>query len=134
MVKKATLIWIVGLVTLLPYATYDLFFRAPREQYALLITLILFWLFGYWGVVGPLVTALKVRAVFRAIEQAPTKTQLMATIRRKETEDAAIALIAAENRIPRFVADKVYRRLAAKLATSPDAPVKAPEANDAAGS
>jgi hypothetical protein len=134
MVRKAALIWIVGLVTLVPYATYDLFFRAPREQYALLITSILFWIFGYWGVVGPLVTALKVHAVFRAIEQAPTQAQLAATMRSKETEDAAIALIAAENRVPRFVAGKIYRRLAAKLATSPDAPAKAPEANDAAGS
>jgi hypothetical protein len=54
MFVAAIAVWVVGLLTAVPYAAYHLWFYAPREQYALLITFILFWIFGYWGVVGPL--------------------------------------------------------------------------------
>mgnify|MGYP001104034740 CR=1 FL=1 len=49
----ATLLWIVGLVTIVPYGTYYLLFHAERDRYALLITPVLFWNFGYWGSRGP---------------------------------------------------------------------------------
>lgn len=108
MVLRATLIWIVGLLTLVPYAGYYLFFEAPQEQYALLIVGILFWIFGYWGVVGPLLAAIKVRQVFRAIEMAKSREDLVAALRSTETQDAFIELIASENRIPKFLARKVF--------------------------
>lgn len=57
MLIKAAVIWLLGFLTVVPYATYYLFFEAQREQYALLITLVLFWIFGYWSVVGPLIAA-----------------------------------------------------------------------------
>lgn len=104
-------IWVLGLVTLVPYGTYYLFYEAQRDQYAFLIVGVLFWIFGYWGVVGPLLAALKVRRVFRAIERAKTKDDLLATIRNAETQDLVIDLIASENRMPRFLAAHVYRLL-----------------------
>jgi hypothetical protein len=70
MLTKAIVVWVVGLLTAVPYGAYYLLFEAQRDEYALLITLLLFWVFGYWGVVGPLIAAIKVRKVFRAIEQA----------------------------------------------------------------
>ncbi|MFZ5757120.1 MAG: hypothetical protein ACOY3X_09470 [Pseudomonadota bacterium] len=115
MMLKAVLIWITGLLTLVPYGTYYLFVHATQDQYALLIVLVLFWIFGYWGVVGPLLAALKVRSVFRAIVQAHARGQLKEALRSPETRALAVEIIASENRIPRFLADRVYRLLAERL-------------------
>jgi len=115
--SRATVVWIFGLVTLVPYGIYYLLYHAERDQYALLISLLLFWIFGFWGVVGPLIGALKVRAVFRAIEQAQKKGNLIEVLRSQQTEDAVIELIALENKIPRFLARKVYKLFAKKYST-----------------
>ncbi len=116
MVLRATIVWIAGLLILVPYGTYYLLFEAAREQYALLITSILFWIFGYWGVIGPLLAAYKVRTVFRAIELAQSQDKLVAALQHAETRDVAIDLIATENHIPRFLAARVYRHWANRLA------------------
>jgi hypothetical protein len=115
MVFQAALLWVVGLFTLVPYGTYYLFVHATRDQYALLITLVGFWIFGYWGVVGPLLIALRVRALFSAIERAQSRDELAALIRGQESRDLAIDFIAAENRLPRFVATRVYDFVARRL-------------------
>lgn len=128
MALKATIVWIAGLATLVPWGVWYLLCRAPREQYALLITLILFWVFGYWGVVGPVLMAVKVRAVFRAIERAGAKGELAQALRSDAARDVAIDLIASENRIPRLLAAKVYRLLVHRLAGSaPRAGAVAPD-------
>jgi hypothetical protein len=61
MLAAAVAIWVFRLFTVVPYAAYYLLYYALREQYALLITFILFWIFGYWGVVGPLPPSLSSR-------------------------------------------------------------------------
>ena len=63
MFLRAAVIWVIGLLTVVPGGTYYLFFHAQREQYAFLITLVLFWIFGYWSVVGPLLAAIKVQSL-----------------------------------------------------------------------
>jgi hypothetical protein len=110
-------LWVVGLLTFVPYGTYYLFFEAQRDQYALLFTGVLFWIFGYWSLVGPLLAISKVRRVFRAIEKARTPGKLREILQSRETEDVAIDFIASENKIPRFLAAKVYRLLVEKLAS-----------------
>lgn len=118
MIFRAVLVWIIGLLTIVPYGTYFLFFEAQRDQYALLITLVLFWIFGYWGVVGPILAAAKVRRVVKAIEAAHTEGLLKEALRSKETAEVVIGLIASENKIPRFLAAKVYRHLLARFSTA----------------
>jgi hypothetical protein len=108
MLVRAMIVWVAGLVTWVPYGTWYLFFEAPREQYALLVTGILFWTFGYWSVVGPLLMAIKVRRVFRTIEAAGSRAELEQALRRPEARDVAIDLIATENHIPRFLAVRVF--------------------------
>lgn len=115
-ISRAVLVWIIGLATAVPYATYYLFFEATRDEYAALITFVLFWIFGYWGVVGPILSAIKVRAVFRAIEMASEHGRLKQAIKDAETEDMIIDLIATDNGIPRFLAARVYRMFARKMA------------------
>ena len=115
MLAKAVVIWVVGLLTVVPYGTYYLLYEARRDEYALLITLVLFWIFGFWGVVGPALGAIKVRRVFHAIERARSKGDLLTTLRSPEARDVAIDLIASENHIPRFLAVRVYTMLLGRL-------------------
>ena len=119
MTACAASLWVIGLLTWVPYATYYLFVHASRDQYALLITGVLFWVFGYWGVVGPLLAAVKVRRVFRAIERMTTKEELVAALGSPDARDVAIDLIASENAIPRFLAARVYGLLLERLAAPP---------------
>lgn len=121
MLPAAVLVWVVGLFTIVPYGTYYLLFEAQREQYAALITLVLFWIFGFWGVVGPLLAAVKVRRVFRAIELASSREELAAVLRSDAAQEVAIDLIATENHIPRFLAARVYRLLVTRLSQRPPA-------------
>jgi len=109
MVARATILWAIGLLTVVPYGIYHLLFTAQRDEYAFLITMVLFWIFGFWGVVGPLITAWKVRQVMRALELASSPEELRRILLSGESEEAAIELLAAENRIPKFLARKVYR-------------------------
>lgn len=117
---RALIVWLAGLLTFVPYSVYYLFLRAERDQYAILITFILFWVFGYWGVVGPILAALKVRAVLGALEQARTRERMAEILQSSETRDVAIDFIASEHRIPRFLAERVYRRLAERVAVAMD--------------
>jgi hypothetical protein len=117
MLSGAAAVWIVGLVTIVPYGTYYLLFRAQRDEYALLITGVLFWIFGYWSVVGPVLAAIKARRVLRTIEQARSKQDLMNALQSDETREAAIELIASDNHIPRFLAARIYRLLIRRLSS-----------------
>jgi hypothetical protein len=116
MLLKAAGVWVAGLLTLVPYSGYYLLFEAPREQYASLITLVLFWIFGYWGVVGPLLMVLKIRSVFRAMQTARSKDALIEVLKSPDAKDVAIDFIARENGVPRFLARRIYQLLAHRLA------------------
>jgi len=118
MLRKATALWIVGLLTVVPYATWHLLFRAPREQYALLITFVLFWIFGYWGLVGPIVSIVKVRSVFGAIQQTRSREELVAVLQSEDARNVAIEHIASEYRIPRFLASRVLKLATERIARS----------------
>jgi hypothetical protein len=119
MFAKALILWIAGLLTMVPYGAYYLFFEASKDQYALIITLILFWIFGYWGVMGPLLMTIKIRSVFRAIESAPSKDRLVKTLKNPEARDVVVDFIATENHIPRFLANRVYDLLVERLSNAP---------------
>jgi hypothetical protein len=96
---------------MVPYGIYYLLFHAQRDQYALLITLILFWIFGFWGVVGPIISAVKIRRVFKALEMIRSAEELRNHLQSPDSRDVAIDLIASENRIPRFLAKRIYNLL-----------------------
>lgn len=73
--------------------------------------------------VGPLLAALKVRAVFKAIELARSKDALLEALQSPDARDVAIDMIALDNHIPRFLAARVHallvRRFAAASAATP---------------
>ena len=111
MIKRLFLLWLVVLFTLVPYGIYYLFFEATRDQYALVGVLVLFWIFGFWGVVGPIVSAYKARSFFKALENAGSAEELKSLIRDPESREVAIDLIASENNVPKFVASRIYNLL-----------------------
>lgn len=111
MLLRAALLWILGLVTIVPWALYRLLFVAQRDEYAFLIVLPLFWVFGFWGVVGPIITALKIRSLLRALESAQSHDDLKRALNDPDTREAAIELLASENCLPKFL----VRRIVAKL-------------------
>ncbi len=106
--KKLFLLWVIGLLTWVPYGTYYVLFDATRDEYAFYIVGVLFWVFGYWGVVGPILSAIKTRNVMKVLENCQNREDLRKVLLRSETEDAAIDLIASENNVPRFIAKRVY--------------------------
>lgn len=118
MLGWAVTVWIAGLLTVVPYGTYYLLFEARPDQYALLIILVLFWIFGYWGVAGPVLALIKIRRVFKAIERARSRDDLLGTLHSADARDMAIDLIASENRIPRFLAARVYNLLLSRLSSA----------------
>ena len=116
MMTRITIVWVTVLITAVPYSAYYLFFEASREEYALLITFILFWIFGFWAVVGPILSAIKVRNILKALENVRSNEQLREIVNAKESEESLIELIASENKIPKLLAKRLYPRVVKKLA------------------
>jgi hypothetical protein len=109
------LLWILGGLIIVPYAVYRLLFEASRDEYAFLIVVPLFWIFGFWGVVGPLVIVVRVRRLFRALETAGSVAAVRDALEKHESEEIVVDLIARENGLPKFVARRIYRTLVKKI-------------------
>lgn len=102
MTFRIFLLWIVGALLIVPYSVYRLFFYAQPDEYAFLIVMPLFWIFGFWGVVGPLIAALRVHRLMKALETAGNGNELREAFERHEGKEVIVDLIAEENRLPRF--------------------------------
>lgn len=123
--KRLTLLWIIGLVTLVPYGVYYLLFEAPRDEYAFLITFILFWIFGFWGVAGPVLSVLRIRSVMNALEKTRSGEEIRNLIQGNESRDVVIDLIASENHVPRYIASRIYALMVRRLANTGKSPDQA---------
>lgn len=110
MYKRIFVLWLVGLTTLVPYALYHLFFTATRDQYAFLISVVLIWVFGFWGLVGPLISIYRLYPILRALDRAKSSQDFAQLLHHTDNETAAVELIATEWRLPRPVALWLYRR------------------------
>lgn len=118
MVIRIALLWVLGLITIVPTGIYYLLYYAPRDEYAFLITIVLFWVFGFWGVVSPILAIVKVRHVFRALEMARSGEEFKKVLQSQDSQDVAISLIASENHIPKFLARRIYNRLIKRLSNT----------------
>ena len=108
MFRWAIIIWAIGLFTIVPYCVYYLFFEATRNQYAFFIVFPLFWILGYWGIVAPLLSAIKVRQFFKALEAVESEDELKLLVQDPDSKETAIELIASENHMPKFIARRLY--------------------------
>jgi hypothetical protein len=112
---RIAILWVAGLITIVPYGTYYLFYKASRDEYALVITLIFFWIFGFWSIVGPIISVVKIRKIMKAFEAARTPGEMKNILLSEESRETVIDLIATENRIPKFVAKRVFSLLLQRL-------------------
>jgi len=108
MLIRAVIVWVLGLLTFVPYGIYHLLFHAPREQYALLISGILFWIFAYWAIVTPLISVYRIKNLMKLLETANSAERIKEIIREEESEKVIIELLAKENNIPESLARKLY--------------------------
>jgi quinol monooxygenase YgiN len=112
---RITVIWVLGIVTLVPYAVYRLLFVAQPDEYAFLIVFPLFWVFGFWGVVGPLFAAVKAHRLLKALEAAHGSVALQKAFQENEGDDVIVDLIRSENRIPKWLARGIFDRVKPRL-------------------
>jgi hypothetical protein len=112
---RITVLWVLGIVLLVPYAVYRLLFIAEPDEYPFLIVFPLFWIFGFWGVVGPIFAAVKGHRLIRALERAGSSDALKKAFEDHEGDDVVIELIRTENRIPRWLARKIYYRVRSRF-------------------
>ena len=112
---RITAVWILGIVLLVPYAIYRLLFIAEPDEYAFLIVFPLFWVFGFWGVVGPIFAAVKGHRLMRALERAQDADSLRKAFDEHEGDEVVIELIATENRLPRWLARRIYHKVKPRL-------------------
>ncbi len=122
MVSRIAFLWFLGLVTIVPYGIYYLLYYARRDEYAILITMVLFWIFGFWGLVSPILAAIKIRRLFRALEMVQSREEFKKVLLSHESQDAAIYLIASENHIPKFLARKIYRTALERFSAAENSP------------
>ncbi len=109
MLPRVFLLWAIGLVTIVPFAIYRLLFTAGRDEYAFLISVSLFWVFGFWSVMGPLIAAIRIRGVFKALETAQTRDEFRNALDAPEAREVLVDLIASENHLPKFLVRMGYR-------------------------
>jgi len=112
---RITILWVLGILLLVPYAIYRLLFVAEPDEYAFLIVFPLFWIFGFWGVVGPIFAAVKGHRLIRALEKAGSSDGLRRAFEEHEGDEVLIELIRTENHIPRWLARKIYYRVRPRL-------------------
>lgn len=115
MMLRIFLLWLLGIVLIVPYSINQLLFHAERDEYAFLIVAPLFWVFGFWGVVGPLIGAWRVHKLMSALDAARDASQIREAFEKNEGREVIVDLIASEHGLPRFVARWVYDRVARKV-------------------
>jgi hypothetical protein len=113
--RRVLALWVVGALLIVPYAVHQLLYHAQRDQYALLIVVPLFWLFGFWGVVGPLLAIARIRKLMRAVTSAKDRESVRLAFERNEGEQVIVDLLARELKLPERLARMVYRKLAETL-------------------
>ncbi len=110
--KKYIFIWVAGLFTFVPVATYHLLFKAQSYQAPLLV-LVLFWVFGFWTCFVPLYKMYRVREMYKTVS---SQDDLAAFIKNSETKDVAINAIADHTGLPKAAAEKLYNATAHTVA------------------
>jgi hypothetical protein len=122
MIARVFALWIVGLLTLVPYAVYRLFFLAERGEYAFLIAISLFWIFGFWGLAGPWVAVYQIRRIARLIRAAKSADELRMLLADPKVQDQLFDWAARESNVPKCVLKFLWGKVARRLSAGPDGP------------
>jgi hypothetical protein len=109
-----TLLYLVGIPVVCVWSLSHVFEgTVTTENAALVIVLPFAWIFGYWGVVGPLVVARRIWKLqaTRETHAERRSTGLPTDASEQEIEDTLTLLAVQENPIPERWARKIVRRL-----------------------
>lgn len=113
--SAVVIVWVLGLFTVVPLCVWLLLTQGDRDNAALLIVLPLFWLFGYFPTIMPIVTVLRIRRWMRLLDDPQRLLDALRELPDGAGEAECIRLIARENRVPQFVVRWLYRRVAPRL-------------------
>jgi hypothetical protein len=120
------LLWVIGCVAVPAWSLSHVFSgTVTPENAALVIVLPFAWIFGYWGVVGPLLAAWKIWQLQSVLEEHCRRKAagLDTSTTEGDVEDALTLLATQENPIPEKWARRLVRLL---LARTPPPPVATP--------
>lgn len=107
---KATIIYVIGCLILCGYAAYFLFLKADSAgDYALWIVLPLAWVFCYFPIATPIITALRFKQLFNTLQDAQDIKQAIddADI----SDEEVIELIKTHTNLPEPILNHVYPKL-----------------------
>lgn len=109
-----TLLYLIGIPVVCGWSlSHFLGGTVTTENAALVIVLPFAWVFGYWGVAGPLVIVRRILRLQSVLETYVTRRSLglPADASAQEIEDTLTLLAVQENPIPERWARKLVRRL-----------------------
>lgn len=120
------LLWVIGCVAVPAWSlSHVIAGTVNSENAALVIVLPFAWIFGYWGVVGPLLAAWKIWQLQSVLEEHCRRKAagLDTSTTEGDVEDALTLLATQENPIPEKWARRLVRLL---LARTPPPPAATP--------
>ena len=83
--------------------------------WAVIVMFPIFWIFGFWGVVGPAIGAWRVHKLMNALEHIKDRQQLIEAYERHEGKEIIVDLIASDTGLPKFIARRFYDRVVSQL-------------------
>lgn len=111
------LLWALGCVAVPAWSLSHVFAgTVTTDNAALVIVLPFAWIFGYWGVVGPLLAAWKIWRLQSVLEEHCERraTGLDTSTTERDVEDALTLLLTQENPIPELWARRLVRLMLAR--------------------
>ncbi len=110
----ATRIYLAGIAVLLPSSAWMLLV-ADTEHVALWLVLPCAWVFGFFSVVTPLLTAYWIYRALRLARDPSALVERLRGVPDGALRERAIALLAGEMRVPRMLVRRLYERAEPRL-------------------
>lgn len=115
MMFRILLLWVVGGLIIIPYALYHLFSYARPDEYAFLMVMPFFWIFGFWGVVGPAIAVYRIHKLMKALEHVRDRKGLQEAYEAHAGKEVMVDFIASEHRLPKFLVRRLYDTIERRL-------------------
>lgn len=111
---KATIIYIIGGISLCSYAAYFLFLKADSaSDYALWIILPLAWIISYFPIVTPLVSAWQFKKLFNTLQNAKDIKQAIQTA--DISDEEVMQMIQTHSNLPATIVNHIYPKIKRSL-------------------
>jgi len=102
--KKLVLVWILGMVTLVPATIYHMLFIAESLSFWA-FGFVFFWVFGYWSCFVPLYKLYRVRKLYKTVS---TREDFLEFVKNGESREVAVTSLSDNSGIPEFIMERIY--------------------------